>query len=250
MRKMHLIVALTVVVLLSMTVAAQTPPPVLPLLGVSRVVVKPDRVAEWSDIEKVYSEAYKKGGGPWRRIYRSRTANNYEFLVISPLSSYADLDGQSFIAKGASEQDLARWSARRNQCVESVSITYERLVPDAVINLSGASLPAILQETRYRVKQGMGTEFAELIKAESIPTLKKAGVGLFVLRRVEFGASRNLYVARRGASKFAEFEVNLVEKVLGREAAAKYFAKTSALLNDVETRLYSYQADISYSGQQ
>lgn len=249
MKKANVIVVLICVTLSAMIASAQTPPPILPLLTVTRVVVKPDRVAEWRDVETLYSEAYKKGGGPWRRIYQTRTGNVNEFLVLAPFSSYADLDGQSFIAKGASEQDLARWSARRNQCTESATTSYERLVPEVFINLPGASLPTMLIETRFRVKQGMGDDFAAFVKTESIPWLKKAGVGLFVLRHVEYGGSRNLYVARRGATKFAELDGSLLEKTLGKEAAAKYLAKSSSMLTDSDTRIYIYQPAISYAGQ-
>ena len=236
-------------VLSTLIVSAQTPPPIYPLLSVTRVVVKADRVAEWRDVETLYSEAYKKGGGPWRRIYQARTGNVNEFLVIAPLASLADLDGQGVTAKGASETDLARWSARRNQCVESATTTYERQVPDASVNLPGASLPTLLVETRFRVKQGMGEDFANFVRTESIPTFKKAGVGLFVLRRTEYGGSRNLYIVRRGATKFAELEGNIIEKTLGKEGAAKYFAKSSSLLTDSESRIYVYQPAISYAGQ-
>lgn len=127
--------------------------------------------------------------------------------------------------------------------------SYERLVPDASINMAGASLPEMLVETRLRVKPGMGDEYAAFVKAESIPMLKKAGVGLFVLRRTEYGGSRNLYVSRRGFSKFAELEGSIVEKTLGKEGAAKYLAKSASLLNDADWRIYAYQAQISYSGQ-
>lgn len=249
MKKMNMIVALIAAMLLTMAVTAQAPPPIFPLLTVTRVMVKSDRVAEWSDVEKLFSEAYKKGGGQWRRIYRSRTGNTNEFLVLTPFSSFADLDGESFTAKGASEQDRARWGARRAQCTDRAVTTYERLVPDALINTPGASLPALLQETRFRVKQGMGTQFTDFVKTETIPALKKAGVGLYVLRNTAFGGSRNLYIARRGFGKYAELDVNTMQVVLGSEGATKYYAKSSALLNDVEVGIYVYQPNISYSGQ-
>jgi hypothetical protein len=248
MKKATSIAVLVGLALSMISVSAQTPPPIMPILSVTRVLVKPDRIAEFREVEKLYSEAYKKGGGPWRRIYQARTGNVFEFVVITPMSNYAFLDGDSYITKGSSEADRARWGARRAQCTESAVTTYERLVPDTSINLPGFSLPNLIIENRYRVKQGMGTEWTNFIKSETVPTLKKAGTGLYVMRRVEFGGSRNMYVSRRGATKFEELDTNLVDKVLGQAAAAQYFAKSAALLTDVEVRVYAYQADMSYGG--
>lgn len=250
MKKAPCFAVLLGMVLSVMVVSAQTPPPIMPILSVTRVLVKPDRIAEFREVEKLYSEAYKKGGGPWRRIYQARAGNVFEFVVISPISTYAFLDGDSYIVKGSSEADRARWAARRSQCTESAFTTYERVVPDATINLPGFSLPTLLIENRYRVKQGMGADFASFIKTEAVPVLKKAGVGLYVLRQVEFGGSRNMYVSRRGGTKFEELDVNLVQKTLGQAAATQYFAKSAALLTDVEIRVYAYQADMSYGGVQ
>ena len=49
----------------AMPMAAQTTPaPAAPqLVNVARVQVKPDRVAEWLELEKLYTAAFKKGGG-------------------------------------------------------------------------------------------------------------------------------------------------------------------------------------------
>lgn len=249
MKKKNFLIALVGVLLMTMVLTAQAPPPIQPILNVTRVVVKPDRIAEWMDVEKLYNEAYKKGGGLWRRIYRSRSGNIYEFVVLTPITSYADLDGESFITKGASAEDRARWGARRSQCIESAVTTYERVVPDAFINEPGASLPTLLSETRYRVKPGMGAQFRAFIKSDTIPALKKAGTGLFVLRKVDFGGSSNMYVSRRGFSKYADLDVNVITKGLGAEGATKYFEKLNPMLNDVEVRIYEYQPAISYSGQ-
>ena len=249
MKKATLIAVLVGVALSVTAVSAQTPPPIMPILSVTRVLVKPDRAAEFREVEKLYSEAYKKGGGPWRRIYQARSGNVFEYVVLAPVTNYAALDSDSFIVKGSTEAERARWGARRSQCTESAVTTYERLVPDTQINLAGFSLPTLIIENRYRVKQGMGTEWTNFIKTETVPLLKKAGVGLYVMRRVEFGGSRNMYVTRRGFSKFAELDVNLVEKTLGQAAAAQYFAKSAALLTDVEVRIYAYQADMSHGGQ-
>ena len=123
MRKSQSLTILLCMVSAIFTVTAQTAPA---LLSVARVQVKPDRVAEFMDIEKQYSAAFKKGGGTIRVVYRNAAGNPFEFMVIAGMPNYALLDDKSFYAKGATEVELARMGARRAQCVESVRTTYER----------------------------------------------------------------------------------------------------------------------------
>ena len=82
---------------LSIGATAQTPT----ILYVARVQVKPDRVSEWLDVEKQYTEAYKKGGGTLRAVYRSSIGNPCEYMVVTSRPNHAAMDDKSPYAKGA-----------------------------------------------------------------------------------------------------------------------------------------------------
>ena len=74
--------AVTCALAVSFTAVAQPTPA---LLSVARVIVKPERAAEWREIEVKYTEAYKKGGGTLRVVYQSTEGNPYEYTVITAL---------------------------------------------------------------------------------------------------------------------------------------------------------------------
>ena len=246
MRKSPFTALIAAAAALSATASAQTPAQPI-LVNVARVQVKPDRVQEWLDVEKQYSEAYKKGGGTFRYVYRNSAGSPFEFMVSSGVGKYANLDEKSFFAKGATEAELARMQARRNQCVENVRTTYERTLPELGIPGPGPAARKLVRLTRVNVRMGMDDQYLAVMKGEYLPALKKAGVTSFLVRRVEWGGSRNQFTLRGGLDKFAELdEGSVLTKALGAEAAAKLLAKLRQTIATSEYVLYTYVPESSY----
>jgi hypothetical protein len=228
--------------------SAQTTTPQQPLLvGVARVTVKPDRVQEWLDIEKKYSEAYQKGGGTFRYVYRNSAGNPYEYMVSTGIGKYANLDEKSPYAKGMTEAEFARITARRNQCVDSVRTTYERTIPELGIPAPTGAVRKLFRLTRITVRSGMDTQYLAIMKDEYLPALKKAGVKSLLVRRVEWGASRNVFTLLGRHDKFAELdEGSMLTKSLGADGAAKLLAKLRQTIASSEYLLYTYIPESSY----
>ena len=88
---------------------AQDPPP---LLSVVRVKVKPDRLDEWREITKRYSEARRKRGGGFRHVWRSRLGNLYEYVIVTPMQNYAERDSPGALRRGMSEGETASLAGR------------------------------------------------------------------------------------------------------------------------------------------
>ncbi len=233
---------------LSINAPAQTPVPAAPqLVHVARVQVKPDRVREWLDIEKQYSEAYKKGGGTFRYVYQNRAGNPYEYMVTANVGTYAALDEKSPYAKGTTEAELVRMQARRNQCVESVRTTYERTIPGLGIPAPAGAVRKLFRVTRINVRSGMDGQYLAIMKDEYLPALKKAGVTSLLVRRVEWGGSRNQFTLLVRHEKYAELdEGSVLTKALGAEAAAKLLAKIRQTIATSEYSLYAYMPESSF----
>ena len=233
---------------LSINAPAQTPAPPAPqLVFVARVQVKPDRVQEWLDIEKQYSEAYKKGGGAFRYVYQNRAGNPFEYMIAANVGTYAVLDEKSAYAKGTTEVELARMQARRNQCVESVHTTFERTIPGLGIPAPAGAVRKLFRLTRINVRSGMDLQYLAIMKDEYLPALKKAGVTSLLVRRVEWGGSRNQFTLIGRHEKYAELdEGSVLTKALGAEAAAKLLAKVRQTIATSEYSLYSYVPESSF----
>jgi len=246
MRKIEKMAVLLCMVSRMFTAAAQTAPA---LLSVARVQVKPDRVAEYVDIEKQYLAAFKKGGGTIRVVYRSAAGNPFEFLVVTGMPNYAALDDKSFYAKGATEAELARMAARRAQCVESVRTTYERPQPDLGFNPAGTPQPKTVTLVRVNVRPDMVDQYITTVKNELVPAFKKAGLPGVLARRVEYGGSRNQFTIRVPLNKWADLDgESPVVKALGPEAMAKLGAKLNSMSSS-EWFIYNYVPDLSLAAQ-
>lgn len=217
-----------------------------PFTSVALVTVKPDRVAEWLEVERQYSEAFKKGGGHLRSVYRNSAGNPYEFKVVSTLENYARLDEESPYSKGAGEAGLARLAARRSQCVESVRTSYQRALPELRIAPPPGPPSKLQRSTRVTVRNGMANEYLAIMKNEYVPALKKAGVASYSVRRVEWGGSRNLFITNSRLDKFAQLdEGGILTKSMGAEAANKLIAKLQQVIVNTEYILYTYVPESS-----
>jgi len=224
------------------TAAAQTTPA---LLSVARIQVKPDRVAEYIDVEKQYATAFKKGGGTIRAVYRSAAGNPFEFMVVAGMPNYAILDDKSFYAKGATEAELARMAARRSQCVESVRTTYEKPQADMSFNPQGTPQPKTIEVVRVNVRQEMVDQWMATVKNELIPAFQKAGQPGVLCRRVEFGGSRSQFTFRVPLNKWADLDAaSPLVKVLGPDGMAKLAAKLNSM-SSAEWLIYNYVPELS-----
>jgi len=236
--------AVTCALAVSFTAVAQPTPA---LLSVARVIVKPERAAEWREIEVKYTEAYKKGGGTLRVVYQSTEGNPYEYTVITALPGYAAMDGTSPYVKGSSEAAIAGLSARRNQCIMSVRTTMERPLPDLAIMTPGSEPPKRRRVVRTTVRPGMMDQYLEVLKNELVPALKKGGVKWFRARVVEYGGSRNQVTTGSGFNDWAEMDgPSVLEKALGKDAAAAWLKKISGMISSSEYLIYTYRPELSY----
>ena len=228
------VAALSAAVVFGITAPAQTPPV---LLRVTQSVVKPDRVGEYLEIQKQYAAIYKKAGIPFRFVFRTAAGNVNEFWSIAPIENYAAIDNQTPLSKGAPEGDLARLTARLQQCVETTRVTYDRPLTDLYIGAMGAP-PPVLRVVHTRVKPGMSDQYIALLKSELVPALKKAGVALFRAREVEYGGPRTDFYTASGLTKFADLDgENLLVKAMGADWFKSFLEKAAALTATSATTL-------------
>jgi hypothetical protein len=239
----HWAIALACSALLGVPAAAQSE---AQLRNVSRIVVKPDRVAEFLEIEAKLTEASKKAGVAYKVVWRSYVGAAYEFLIITPLEKYAARDEPMPVTKSLKEGELSSLMARRAQCIESTRLTIERNLPDLGVLSPGAPAPVFARAVRTRVRPGMADQFMAGLK-EVMDAYKKAGMSGVRTRRVEWGGSRNEFTTTVWGQKMAELDdASAVVKALGPEGAKKLTSKIEQTTNFTEWLIYRYVASVSY----
>jgi hypothetical protein len=219
------------------------------MLNVVHYRVKVDHIQEFEEVEKQIGASYKKAAptDQFRIVYRGTVGNTLDFEVFTPLSKFADRDGDNPYNKMATEQERSTRTARLSQYLENVQTTIDKPLEDLTINTQGVQFPpTYVHAIRIRVRMGGGNDFDGVVKNELIPALKKAEVKMLLARRIEFGGVSD-YQFAEGFAKWAELDPpDTLPKTMGAEAFRKMMDKLNQLVTLREDTIWRYQADMSY----
>jgi hypothetical protein len=226
---------------------SQMPSP--PMLNVVRYQVKLDRLQEFQDVEKQIASSYKKAApaDQFRVVYRDVVGNTSEFWVLTPLSKFADRDGQNPYNKMATEQERLMRTARLGQYIERVQTSIDKTIGDLTVTGAGAPFPpAWVRYVRVRVHAGKADEFISALKTDAIPALKKMNGATYRVRQTIFGGNPNDFTIGAGFEKWANLDDATLPKAMGEQAYRQLQQKMMAIEASVETYILRYQTDLSY----
>ena len=225
----------------------QAPAPIL--LNVAHARIKPEHVQEFLDLEKQIAAQIKKAAPTdlFRVVYRGAVGNTTDFEALTPLSKFADRDGENPFNKYSTEQERILRGARLAQYEENVQVTIDRTLPDLSIEPQGQLVPpTFIHMFRLRVRSGGNEEFAAVVKNDLIPGLKKLDIKLLLARRNILGGVGDYYFAE-GMEKWAELDnPPSLAKAMGPEALKKMEDKLNSLVTLEEQTIWRYQPDLSY----
>src|SRR5215469_13826343 len=85
--------------------------------------LKPELASEWLAIQKnEVNPALKKAGIASRTMLETVLGNPYEYVSLTPLGNYSELDVDSPIVKALGKDGAARLQAKTRRCIESQSL--------------------------------------------------------------------------------------------------------------------------------
>ena len=234
---------------LSTLCLAQSTPPAPARNMVAMTQVKPDMLNEWMDIQKEVNAVLKKIGVPRRTVLRPVFGNTYEFISISPIENYAQMDNPSRFTKAIGPEAAARLFEKQRKCITGSRTFVATSIPD--LSTPPDSPAPVTVSSRVRVAPGKAEDYQNFIKSEILPLYKKAKaegkvLGYSVSRR-GFGASNSEFTVTTYYSKFADLDGgNVLARMLPQGGAAKVFAKGTGLSTTIETVVRRRVADLSY----
>ena len=214
---------------------------------VQLIHIKPDMLTEWLDLQKnEVVPALKKAGEKSRTVYvTSLFGNAYEYVIITPIGKYADLDAGNPVTKALGQPAAFRLNDKLRKCTES-STSYAITRLTELSNVPEGPMPKMLVTARYRIAPGKAAEFRSLVKSEILPVYKKAKNGLLVNAR-GVGANPNDITMSTVISNFADLDGGpFLTKQLGQEAAAKVNAKFVGIRTLIEVYVRSKVDDLSF----
>lgn len=208
-----------------------------------RFHVKPDMVSEFMAAVEADKEAMKKMGHPRRQTWWQSTSGPYEILLVRYYKSYADMDETGL--QLSSQASLAR--ARVMKCANSTETVIDELIPDASLIADRNVIPKYIRTLRSTVKPEKMLEYEAWVEKEFGPAVKKSGAKLFLVSRVRYGATANMYISSSGMDSMASFDEPLpLLKSMGKPAYDAAMAKRSAMITHAEATIYRSLPNLNY----
>lgn len=220
--------------------AAQQPP----LQQAVRFIVKPDRVAEFRQLQAENTAAAKERGLLYRGVWQN--ANNLnEFVILTPVDAFADL----YEGPGNPTAEGAARQARMAQTYTSREVTVSRVLHE--LGVPAKATPRLVHTSTTTLHAGKAAEYIAL-QAEFAAAAKKAGVTGFGTSRVVFGGPATRFMNWRAIESMAEFDSpNPVTAAMGAETFRSWVERINPLVKDPQERtIYRYQESLSYYPQQ
>ncbi len=224
--------------------------PAAPMVNVVRYEVRRDRIPEFEEVEKQIAGSYKKASptDQFRVVYRVAVGNTAEYWVLTPMSKFADRDGENPYNKMTTEQERAARGARLAQYIESVRTSIDRTIGDLSVTSPGTPFPpAWVRYIRVRVRPGTTEQLIANVKADVVPALKKMNGAELRVRQTLFGGNSNEFTVAAGFAKWAELDdTTALPKAMGAETFRKFEEKMQAIETNSENYILGYQKDLSY----
>jgi hypothetical protein len=231
-------------------VAAQAPssaPAPSEWASVAIVKVKPEMITEYADLQKnEFIPALKKGGIKERAVWQPAFFGPaYEYHIITPIDGLARYDSPGpFAALG--EDGARALGAKYRRLVESSTTYLMRYRADLSSPPQMTGPPKLAIVTFISTASGRGTDFANVIKSDVSPAVRKAQTGYLVFQTM-LGGDINGFVTVAPVESFATLTLPTpIVKAMGQDAYDRLTAKTAGLVTGLERHVMQFNPDLSF----
>ncbi len=208
------------------------------------IEVRPDKAAEWEQLQQQRNEAIKKAGLTGREIWKVVRGDVDTYYIVTRVSKLGGNDEPPPDPLGVA--GFQQWISRVNQCVGDRQVLTLRRMPALSIPAKEGRKPnlAIL---RLRTNgPGQRQPYTAYLRDDYIPALKKAKVDGVYVSRIFAGDSVRTWAVVTLVDNWAAFdEPNPLTKALGQAEAGKLIQKGARMIEQNETILLQYRADLS-----
>jgi len=209
--------------------AQSTPAPEWSVVTIT--TIKPDTRSDYEAWQKEITAAYKKAGVPSRAVLQTVMGNLLEYVSVSPLAHFADMDGPSPLERALGKEDAAGLMRKGSAYVTSVHREASLALNDMSIRTKTSEPNEYALVTSVRLVNGKESEFNGWMKDEYLPAMKKAEVKNLWISQTIFGGDPNERIAVRLMKNMGEIDAGPpLNKALGQEGALKLRARTAGII--------------------
>jgi len=218
--------------------------------SVTITTVKPDRVAQWLEIQKSETiPMQQKGGIKNRETWQSGApfGDGNTFGIVTPIDKFATYDMPNLASRVLGEAPARVYQDK----LAAVTVSRRTF---AVQDRAELSLPptagakivaAILQDVT--VISGHTEQYESYLRDDVLPVLKKGNVLGMTVSRTVFGGNGNEYHLVTYLDSFAQLDKGPAQvQVLGQQAAAALTAKGAQHIANIERAILRYVPELSF----
>jgi hypothetical protein len=216
----------------------------------TRIVVKPDRMGDFTAAVKEFGAVVKKAN--WERrytVWRSQSGPA-EFLLSMYSEKWADLDIMQDPKLKEVSASLTGIGSRISACEEKSERIIAEVLPEVSLPRTGTP-PKMIRVLRTRVKPERIDDYLATLKSDLFPAVRKGEVRVFAVARARYGAPLNEFISTIGMESWADLDtMSPISRGLGGQEAYQAFLKKLAPMQDSsQWDVYRFQPDLSYLAQ-
>lgn len=217
------------------------------------IKVKPEMIIEYADLQrKEVIPALQKGGVKERAVWQPAVFGPaYEYHVVTPIPGLARYDSPSPFVNALGEEGSRALLAKIRRLVDSSQTFLIRLRADLSNppTMASAGPPKLALVTFISTAAGRGTDFANVIKSDITPAVRKAQAPYLVYQTM-LGGDSNGFVTVIPVDSFATLTLPtpLVKAMGGEDAHKRMVAKTTGMVTSLERHIMRYNPELSFGG--
>jgi len=225
--------------------SAPTPPE---WYSVAVIKVKPEMITEYVDLQKKeVMPAQQKGGLKERAVWQPAIFGPaYEYHVVTPIDGLARYDSPSPMVNALGEEGARTLQAKLRRLVDGSQTYLMRYRADLSHAPQMTGPPKLALITFVSTAAGRGTDFANVIKSDVTPAVRKAQTGYFVYQTM-LGGDVNGFVTVAPVESFATLNLpSPIVKAMGQDAYDRLLAKTAGIVTGLERHVMRFNPDLSF----
>jgi quinol monooxygenase YgiN len=209
------------------------------------VRLKPERTGDWRAAVKDYAALMKKSGSEeYFTVWASQSGPD-EYAVVWNSARWKDLDEEQDPKTKDVAVDIAHVIARLDGATQSLETWVDERQPDLAI--SGKDVPKFVRTGRTRVVPSKMTEVLEILKSDTVPALKKAGITEFGVYVARYGTPINEIHTYAAIGGWGDLDAPWgIQKALSAEEYKAYLAKITPDLVFSEYDIWRFKPELSY----
>jgi hypothetical protein len=206
--------------------------------------IRPDAILVHDGIQKEISAAYKKAGSS-RVVLQTLMGDRMEYVSITPLPNWADMDGPTLLARSLGEMPANKLVAKARATITDISSFASLARNDLSIRTPIADPGGYAMVTSYQIAQGRARDWDEWMKTQYVPAMKKLDVSNLWVSQTVFGGQPTRIVVRP-MKKLAEIDAGPITRKMDPESARSMMAKVNDIVRSSEIRIVKVRPDLSY----